>query len=89
MSKMDKNWKNKATREMLEFADDILLEGHRIPVAEVVLGDKIITSWSRTGRIKTTSQVTSRFPCPGHNGMHVHINKSNCFDSRAYVYVSR
>lgn len=96
MSKMDKNWKNKALRE-IDFDDEPLVEGAvRIPVAEVVLGQRIVTAWKRSHRFGfevlvplNDSLVTKREPCEGNNGMHVHINKSNCFDSRAYVYVTR
>lgn len=87
MSNADKNWKNKALREVTEFDFETIRQGRQIPVAELRMGHEIITSWTRSGGVKTSSVVKERVPCPGHNGLHVHINKSNCYDSRANVWI--
>lgn len=86
MANAQKNWKNKidsSEREILP----MLQEGHKVPVAEVRVGDEIITKWTRSGRVAASTKISERVPCPGGNGMHVHLNKSNCYDSRAFVYV--
>lgn len=87
MSNADKNWKNKALREATEFDFNVIRQGRQIPVAEIREGHEIITKWTRTGAIATVSVVKERVPCPGNNGLHVHLNKSNCYDSRATVWV--
>lgn len=86
MSRNDKNWKNKITRDE-DFDFNVIREGRNIEVADVMIGDHIITGWTRSGRVATTSQVKEFMPCPGNNGMHVHINRTNCYDSRAMVWV--
>lgn len=88
MSKADKNWKNKAQIAEVEAFDfNLVKEGEEVSVAEVIPGDEIILTWTRSGRIDKTMTVKDRVPCPGGNGMHVHLNRSNCYDSRAKVWV--
>lgn len=88
MSVSDKNWKNKA----LHFEQDedhfVLREGHEINVSELEVGDQIITSWSHhTGAILKTSAVKSIDHCESGSGMNLHVNRSNCYDSRSKVWV--
>lgn len=88
MGKSDKNWKNKILDDPEFFGVKVEREGRELSVAELREGHEIITSYSpRTGRILKTVQVKDRKPCDGGNGMHVHINKSNCYDSRSTVWV--
>ena len=87
MSNADKNWKNKVYDLRDEFDFDLIREGKELDVAEVVPGMEIITSWSRSGKVKTTTKVQTRVPCPGGNGLQVHINRSDCYDSRSKVWV--
>lgn len=83
----EKNWKNKAFVEIEEDFFFGVKEGREIPVAEVVPGMELISTWTRTGQIAKTVKVTKREPCSGGNGMQVHLNKSNCYDSRCTVWV--
>ena len=68
------------------------------PVAEVWPGDTIVFGdWDENGFTPQRSarsnsghrdyKVNERVPCPGGNGMQVHLNKSDCWDSRAIVTV--
>jgi hypothetical protein len=62
-------------------------QGTRISVRDVVPGMEVITSWHDNGKVHRSIKIEKREPCSGGNGMHVHLNKSNCYDSRAFVWV--
>lgn len=73
MAKADKNWKNKIERSFDDGIDNSVI---RRPVADLRIGDKI-------GKTK----ITHIEECPMNWRTHIHVNKKDCYDTRAYVLV--
>ena len=77
MANKDKNWKNKAKRER-DFDDSVFAFG--TPVAAFCIPGARFTHKGTKFEVKKVEE------CPSMWRTHVHINGSNCFDTRALVY---
>lgn len=93
MSNFEKNQRNEwaMTRRDLNPVIESVRSEHatKIPARDVVIGDEMVSSFSKSGVVLKTSKVTEKWECPGQWRTHVHINRTNCFDSRCHVWVVR
>lgn len=78
MSNHEKNDKNGWKSTPPELLDPVFREP--ILVADLVIGDTIFTPRGHGTKVMALN------PCPGMlNRTHIHINATQCYDSRSYV----
>lgn len=78
MSKLDKNWKNKAEIRVIE-AEEVMDTSWGVPLESLLHIGSVFSHKSKSYQINRIEE------CEGNWRTHVHINGSHCFDTRTIV----